>query len=507
MVTARCVGSGQHVLEVGFYRKSTQYPRADARRLPAGWSEHVVYTDRLEVIMNLAKRRGFVYPSCEIYGGLRAAWDYGPLGVELKHNIKRQWWQAMVTDRDDVVGLDSCVVLAPEVWQASGHVEHFVDPLTECQACRRRFRYDQLREQFTERLGRAPDPRLADVNCPSCGTRGAFSEPRMFSGLMKTHVGPEDDQASAAYLRPETAQGIFVNYANVQQSARKKPPFGIAQIGKNFRNEISPGNFLYRMREFEQLELEYFVKPGSDDEWHQYWIDARVQWYVDLGIAKDNVRLREQSEKERPSRFAKRGVNVEYRFDFIGAEWGELEGITNRTDHDLTAHAQASGADLSYYDQELGERWTPSAIEPSAGVDRAVLAFLLDAYTEDLAPNSKGGMDRRVVLRLDQRLAPIKIAVLPLSRNSELSPRARSVADSLRSQWSVEFDDAGAIGRRYRRQDEIGTPYCVTLDFDTPADGAATVRERDSMRQERVSLGKLEQYLAARLTAGGSAVR
>lgn len=451
-------------------------------------------TDRLDVIINLAKRRGFVFASGDIYGGLRASWDYGPLGVELKNNVKRQWWKTIVTGRDDVVGLDTCIMLARNAWEASGHGDRYIDPLTQCQSCGKRFRADELMAELTDRLGKAPDAQFRDVNCPSCGTRGSLSAPRKFSGLMRTHLGAGDDADGMVYLRPETAQGIFMNYAHTQQTSRRRPPFGIAQVGKAFRNEITPGNFLFRTREFEQMELEFFVKPGSDDEWHQYWIDARRQWYVDLGVNKDHLRLNDDIGQH-----AKRTVDVEYRFDVIGAEWGELEGIANRTDFDLSAHAAASGADLSYFDQELGERWTPYAIESCAGVDRAVLCFLVDAYNEDRAPNAKGGFDRRVVLRLDHRLAPVKAAVLPLSRNAELSPRARSVANGLRQHWNVEFDDAGAIGRRYRRQDEIGTPYCITLDFDTLNDQSATIRERDSMRQERVSLDHLERYLASRL--------
>ncbi|HET9654914.1 MAG TPA: glycine--tRNA ligase [Kineosporiaceae bacterium] len=452
---------------------------------------------RLEAVVNLCKRRGFVYPCGEIYGGTRSAWDYGPLGVELKDNVKRQWWRAMITSREDVVGLDSSVILPRQVWAASGHVEAFVDPLVECQSCHRRFRADHLEEEFAERKGR-PATSLQEVPCPNCGTKGTWTEPKMFNGLLKTYLGPVEDENGLHYLRPETAQGIFVNYKNVEQSARKKPPFGIGQIGKSFRNEITPGNFIFRTREFEQMEMEYFVKPGSDEEWHQYWIDTRKQWYVGLGIAEDNLRLYEHP-KEKLSHYSKRTVDIEYRFGFSGSEWGELEGIANRTDFDLTTHSQHSGVDLSYFDQSTGERWTPYVIEPAAGVGRPMMAFLLEAYDEDEAPNTKGGVDRRTVLRLDPRLAPVKVAVLPLSRNEDLSPKARDLAAELRKNWNVEFDDAQAIGRRYRRQDEIGTPFCVTVDFDTLNDQSVTIRERDSMRQERVALDQVTSWLAPHL--------
>ncbi|HEX5292559.1 MAG TPA: glycine--tRNA ligase [Streptosporangiaceae bacterium] len=456
-------------------------------------------SDRMDTLVSLSKRRGFVYPSSEIYGGLRAAWDYGPLGVEMKENIKRLWWRAMVQERDDIVGLDSSVILATEVWQASGHLTEFVDPLTECQSCHRRFRADHLIETFTEKRGHPPENGLADIACPNCGTRGAFTEPRMFNGLLRTYLGATEDESGLAYLRPETAQGIFINYKNVLQTSRKKVPFGIGQIGKSFRNEITPGNFIFRTREFEQMEMEFFVRPGTDEDWHQRWIDTRLAWYTDLGLAKDNLRLYEHPA-EKLSHYSKRTVDIEYRFDFEGGEWGELEGLANRTDFDLSTHAKASGQDLSYLDAESGERFVPYVIEPAAGVGRAMLAFLLDAFTEDEAPDAKGKLEKRTVLRLDPRLAPVKVAVLPLSRHADLSPRAREVAALLRRSWNTDFDDASAIGRRYRRQDEIGTPFCVTVDFETPQDQAVTVRERDSMRQERVGLDALVPYLAQRLS-------
>ncbi len=453
---------------------------------------------RLDNVIALAKRRGFVFQAGEIYGGSRSAWDYGPLGVELKENIKRQWWRTMVQGRADVVGLDSSVILPKRVWEASGHVEVFSDPLVECLSCHKRYRADHLEEEFEEKKGRAPVGGLAEIACANCGTRGQWTEPKEFSGLLKTYLGPVDDESGLHYLRPETAQGIFVNFANVLNAARMKPPFGIGQIGKSFRNEITPGNFIFRTREFEQMEMEFFVEPGTDEEWHQYWIDTRLQWYIDLGVNPDNLRLYEHPA-EKLSHYSKRTVDIEYRFGFSGSEFGELEGIANRTDFDLSTHSKHSGVDLSYFDQSKEERWTPYVIEPAAGLTRSLMAFLVDAYFEDEAPNTKGGVDKRTVLRLDRRLAPIKAAVLPLSRNEQLSPVARELADRLRQHWNVDFDDAGAIGRRYRRQDEIGTPFCVTVDFDTLDDQAVTVRERDTMAQERIPLSALEGYLAGNL--------
>ena len=456
--------------------------------------------DRVDAVVNLSKRRGFVFPSSEIYGGTRSAWDYGPHGVELKENVRRQWWQHMVRGRDDVVGIDSSVILAPQVWVSSGHVDAFVDPLTECKQCHKRWRADQLIEAFAEKHGHEPPQGLLDVVCTNCGTKGNFTEPQNFNGMLRTMVGPVEDEGALHYLRPETAQGIFVNYLNVMNASRKKPPFGIGQTGKSFRNEITPGNFIFRTREFEQMEMEFFVKPGTDEEWHEYWLKNRWDWYVDLGMNPENMRFFEHP-KEKLSHYSKRTVDIEYRFRFAGSEWAELEGVANRTDYDLKTHAEKSGVDLSYFDQEIDERWTPYVIEPAAGLTRAVLAFMLDAYDEDEAPNSKGGVDKRTVLRLDARLAPVKAAVLPLSRNADLSPKAKDVATSLRKHWNVEFDDAGAIGRRYRRQDEIGTPFCITVDFDSLEDQAVTVRERDSMTQERVGIDGLVAWLGARLPA------
>jgi glycyl-tRNA synthetase len=455
---------------------------------------------KLDNVISLCKRRGFVYPCGEIYGGTRAAWDYGPYGVELKENIKKQWWAAVVRGRDDVVGIDSSIILPRMVWVASGHVGVFNDPLTECTSCHKRFRADTLQEEFAHRKGieDAEGVALTEIACPNCGVRGQWTEPRDFNMMLKTYLGPIEDESGLHYLRPETAQGIFVNFANVQQSSRMKVPFGIGQVGKSFRNEITPGNFIFRTREFEQMEMEFFVEPGTDEEWHQHWIDQRTQWYVDLGIDRENLRHYEHP-KEKLSHYSKRTVDIEYRFGFAGGDWGELEGIANRTDFDLGTHTQHSGTDLSYFDQARNERYVPYVIEPAAGLTRSLMAFLVEAYAEDEAPNTKGGVDKRTVLKLDPRLAPVKAAVLPLSRNEALSPKARDLAALLRRSWNVEFDDAQAIGRRYRRQDEIGTPFCITVDFDTLEDQAVTIRERDTMAQERVALDQVQGYLAARL--------
>ena len=454
----------------------------------------------LDNVINLCKRRGFVFPCGEIYGGSRAAWDYGPFGVELKENIKRQWWRSMVTSRDDIVGLDSSIILPKEVWVASGHVGVFTDPLTECLSCHKRLRADQLQEMYANKHDIAdPDSvKLSEVNCPNCGTKGQWTEPRDFNMMLKTYLGPVQDEAGLHYLRPETAQGIFINFQNVVTSARKKPPFGIAQTGKSFRNEITPGNFIFRTREFEQMEMEFFVVPGTDEDWHEYWINHRTDWYVDLGIERDNLRHYEHP-KEKLSHYSKRTVDIEYKFGFVGSDWGELEGIANRTDFDLKTHSEHSGKHLSYFDQKENKRYLPYVIEPAAGLTRSLMAFMVDAYTEDEAPNTKGGVDKRTVLKLDPRLSPVKAAVLPLSRNSDLSPKARDLAATLRRHWNVDFDDAQAIGKRYRRQDEIGTPFCITVDFDTLTDDAVTIRDRDTMNQERVAIDQVESYLGARL--------
>jgi glycyl-tRNA synthetase len=452
----------------------------------------------LDAVIALAKRRGFVFQSGEIYGGSRSAWDYGPLGVELKENIKRQWWQTFVRGRGDMVGLDSAVILPKKVWEASGHVATFTDPLVECLHCHRRFRADHLEEAYEAKKGRKPEG-MGDIVCPNCGTRGEWTEPQNFSGMLKTFLGPVDNEEGLHFLRPETAQGIFVDFAQVVTTSRMKPPFGIGQIGKAFRNEITPGNFIFRTREFEQMEIEYFTPPEEAPAAYEQWVADSLAWYTDLGINAENLRRFDVPDGER-AHYSAATADIEYQFGFAsGGGWGELMGIANRTDFDLNNHIRESGGDLRFFDQAANERYVPYVIEPSFGLTRALMAFLIDAYTEDEAPNTKGGTDVRTVLRLDRRLAPVKAAVLPLSRNEQLSPIARQLADDLRKLWNIEFDDAGAIGRRYRRQDEIGTPFCITIDFDTIDDRAVTVRERDSMAQERVALDQLQGYLAARL--------
>ncbi len=435
--------------------------------------------DLMEAVTSLAKRRGIAFQSSEIYGGLRSSWDYGPLGVELRRNIRSSWWRSMVQLRDDVVGLEAAIIMSPRVWEASGHVAGFHDPLVECLNCHQRFREDHLGD---------------DPTCPNCGQK-RFTEPRRFNMMFKTNMGPVEDESSVTYLRPETAQGMFVDFALVQQTSRKKIPFGIAQIGKSFRNEITPGNFIFRTREFEQMEMEYFVEPGTDDEWFEYWVNERLQWYVDLGIRKEKLRLRPH-EPDELAHYAKAASDVEYEFPF---GWQEVEGIANRTDFDLKAHQEASGEDLTYFDQEQDRRYLPYVVEPAAGVDRVLLTALVDAFREEEAPTAKGGTEKRTYLALHRDLAPTKVAVLPLSRNEQLAPDARGVFDLVKQTWMCDFDDAGSIGRRYRRQDEVGTPFCVTVDFDTLQDRQVTVRERDSMTQDRISVENLVGYLAERL--------
>ena len=451
----------------------------------------------LDNVIALAKRRGFVFQAGEIYGGSRSAWDYGPLGVELKENIRQQWWQRFVRSRADMVGLDSSVILPRPVWEASGHVATFMDPLVECLSCHRRQRQDHLIEAFEAKKGRAPE-NMGEVVCPNCGTRGEWTEPQNFSGLLKTYLGPVDNEEGLHFLRPETAQGIFVNFNNVVTAARKRPPFGIGQIGKAFRNEITPGNFIFRTREFEQMEIEYFVHPDEADKHFDAWVEDCWNWFVDLGINPDNMRRFDVPEDDR-AHYSAGTIDIEYRFGFQGGEWGELMGVANRTDYDLGVHNEHSNAKLEYFDQVSGERYVPYVIEPSFGLTRSMMAFLVDAYVEDEAPNTKGGVDKRVVLKLDPRLAPVKAAVLPLSKKPELSEPAHKLAADLCGAWNIDYDEAGAIGRRYRRQDEIGTPFCITVDFDTLEDQAVTIRERDTMSQERVALDQVKAYLAARL--------
>ncbi len=437
--------------------------------------------DQMERVVNLAKRRGLVFPSSEIYGGFRSTWDYGPLGVLLKRNVKEAWWRSMVQMRDDIVGLDSSILMTPKVWEASGHVATFTDPLVDCRKCKERFRADQLPESGA---------------CPKCGSKDSFTDARQFNLMFKTFVGPVEDDASVAYLRPETAQGIFVNFANVQTTSRKKPPFGIAQIGKSFRNEITPGNFIFRTREFEQMEMEFFVPPAESQKWFEYWCAERFSWYLDLGIPEDMLRLRAHDPDEL-SHYSTGTADVEFAYPW---GWGELEGVANRGDYDLKQHSEFSGQDLSYFDQEQDLRYLPHVIEPAAGADRATLAFLLAAYHEEEIEGADGKVDKRTVLRLDTRLAPIKVAVLALSKNEKLVPTAEGVANKLRGEFMIDVDVAGSIGRRYRRQDEVGTPFCVTVDFETIDDHAVTVRSRDSMSQERVAVDELVAYLRERLT-------
>jgi len=427
----------------------------------------------MEKIVSLCKRRGFIFPSSEIYGGLGSCWDYGPLGVELKRNIKDAWWRAVVQERDDMAGLDASIMMHPQIWVASGHVEGFSDPLVECKVCHLRWRATDLNGS----------------SCPDCG--GELTEPKLFNLMFKTFMGPVEDEASVVYLRPETAQGIFVNFDNVLATSRKKLPFGIAQIGKSFRNEITTGNFIFRTREFEQMEIEYFVRPGSDEKWFDYWVQERFNWYLKLGIKQENLRLRRHG-KEELAHYAKDCYDIEYLFPM---GWAELEGIANRGDYDLVQHAKHSGKTLSYFDEEAGERYTPYVIEPSAGVDRSALALLIDAYDEELAEG-----ETRVVLHFHPELAPIKVAILPLSRNEKLVPLAREVYTKLRRYFMMQYDDAQSIGRRYRRQDEIGTPFCVTIDFQSLEDNQVTIRERDSMGQIRLPIEELVKTLQAKLS-------
>jgi glycyl-tRNA synthetase len=426
-------------------------------------------------IVNLSKRRGFVFPSAEIYGGFRSTYDYGPIGVLMLRNVKDAWWRSMVQQRDDVVGLDAAILSPPAIWEASGHLATFSDPLVDCRHCGARHRQDKL-----------DDP---DV-CPTCGTRGSFTEPRQFNLMFKTHAGPIEDEGSVAYLRPETAQGIFVNFANVVNTSRKRPPFGIAQIGKSFRNEITPGNFVFRTREFEQMEMEYFVPPADGPRWYEYWCAERLAWYSDLGMPAELLRLRPHDEDEL-SHYSSGTSDVEFLFPW---GWDELEGIAQRTDFDLKKHAEHSGTKLDWYDQASGERYTPYVIEPAAGATRTMMAFLMAAYDEE---EVRG--ETRVVLRLHPRLAPYKVAVLPLSKKAELTEPARKLAAEFRDHLMCDYDETQAIGRRYRRQDELGTPYCVTYDFDSIDDHAVTVRERDSMEQVRLPIDEVVPHVRDRL--------
>ena len=426
-------------------------------------------------IVNLSKRRGFVFQSAEIYGGFRSTYDYGPIGVLLLRNVKDAWWRSMVQMRTDVVGLDASILSPPAIWEASGHLKNFTDPLVDCRNCGARHRQDKL-----------DDP---DV-CPTCGVKGQFTEARQFNLMFKTHAGPMVESAAEVYLRPETAQGMFVNFSNVLNTSRKKPPFGIAQIGKSFRNEITPGNFVFRTREFEQMELEFFVPPADAAQWYEYWCQTRMQWYLDHGMPPEKLRLRAHDADEL-SHYSSGTSDVEFLFPW---GWDELEGIANLGDYDLTQNAMHSGDKLDYFDQETNTRYRPHVIEPAAGATRTMMAFLLAAYDEE---DVRG--ETRVVLRLHHRLAPYKVAVLPLSKKDTLVPVAQEVLAMVQPRWMCDYDETQAIGRRYRRQDELGTPYCVTIDFDTLDDRAVTVRERDSMEQERVAIADLVSYLDERL--------
>ncbi|MEY3033417.1 MAG: glycyl-tRNA synthetase [Actinomycetota bacterium] len=429
----------------------------------------------LDQIVNLAKRRGFVYPSAEIYGGFRSSYDYGPLGSLMLRNVREAWVRDMVQKRDDVVLIDAAILGPPQVFEASGHLANFSDPLVDCRQCKQRFREDHLENKEV---------------CPGCGATGTLTEARAFNLMFKTYAGPVEGSGAEVYLRPETAQGMFVNFANVLQTSRKKPPFGIAQVGKSFRNEITPGNFIFRTREFEQMELEFFVPPSEGPSWYEYWCRTRLQWYVDLGIPSDMLRLRAHDADEL-SHYSAGTADVEFMYPW---GWGELEGIAQRTDFDLGQHAKHSGQKLDFFDQATNERYVPYVIEPAAGVNRAMAAFLLAAYSEDEIDG-----EVRTVLRLHPRLSPYKVAVLPLSKKDTLTPLARQVFASLSDRYMVDYDDTQSIGRRYRRQDEIGTPLCVTVDFDSLEDGAVTVRDRDTTEQERVPISDLDVHLRRRL--------
>lgn len=437
--------------------------------------------DLMEKIVSLTKRRGFIFPGSEIYEGIGGIYDLGPLGVELVNNLKNLWWKNIVRERDNVVGLDSSILMNRQVWQTSGHVAGFTDPLIECKNCHSRFREDHL-----------PDSR----NCPTCGKHD-WTSPRKFNLMFKTHIGPVEEQGSETFLRPETAQGIFVNFGNVIDTMRVKLPFGIAQIGKGFRNEITTGNFLFRVREFEMMELEFFTYPKQAEKDFEYWQKERMKWHESLGLTKKNLRFREHGADER-AHYAARSVDIEYNWPFMG--WGELEGIANRTDFDLKAHSEASGKDLSYFDDQSKQKIIPYVIEPSIGLGRLMLAILVDAFTEEKAPTSeKGQSEDRTLLKLSTQVAPIKAAVFPLVKDVNIVKIAKGVYKELKEDWVIQYDESGSVGRRYRRQDEAGTPYCVTVDFDSLKDLAVTIRDRDTMKQERVKIKKLKNYLEKKL--------
>jgi glycyl-tRNA synthetase len=453
-------------------------------------------TVTMDKIVAFCKRRGFVYQSSEIYGGIRSSYDYGPLGVEMKRNIKEEWWRRMVHMREDMVGLDSAIIMHPRVWEASGHTETFNDMLVESRTSKRRYRADHLIEAATgiDAEGLSPEEltRIIQeddrVNDPVDGGRD-FAPVRPFNLMFETYMGPVKTPENLAYLRPETAQGIFVNFKNILQTSRVKVPFGIAQQGKSFRNEITPGNFIFRTREFEQMEMEFFVEPGTDEEWHEYWIEERFDWYLDLGLKEENLR-RYEHPKEKLSHYSKRTVDIEYDYASVG--WSELEGIANRTDFDLKQHAEFSGENLEYFEQATNNRYVPYVIEPAVGPDRIMLAFLNDAYTEEEVNG-----EARTVLKLHPRIAPTKAAVFPLSKKEPVSTIARELYDDLKGDYRLFYDDSGSIGRRYRRQDEAGTPFCVTVDFDTIEDKKVTIRDRDTLKQERVPIEAVRDRLKA----------
>ena len=439
------------------------------------------FPDLFDRVVSLSKRRGFVFPSAEIYGGFRSTYDYGPLGALMLRNVKDAWVRSMVQERDDVVLIDAAILNPPQVFEASGHLANFTDPLVDCKNCNARHRLDQLADPNT---------------CPTCGKTGTFTEARAFNLMFKTNAGPVEDAGAVAYLRPETAQGMFTNFTNVLQTSRKKPPFGIAQVGKSFRNEITPGNFVFRTREFEQMEMEFFVPPAEADQWYTYWIKERYDWYVRLGIPPEQLRIRPHDADEL-SHYSSGTSDVEFTFPW---GWGELEGIANRGDYDLTQHANASGQKLEYFDQTTNERYRPYVIEPAAGATRTMMAFLMAAYDEEQLPGKDGGEgDTRVVLHLHPALAPYKVAILPLSKKPELTVKTREIQKLLQPHFMCDYDETQAIGKRYRRQDEIGTPFCVTIDFDSLVDEAVTIRERDTMTQQRVPIGELLATLVASL--------
>ena len=470
----------------------------------------------LDKLVSLSKRRGIIFPSSEIYGGLASVWDYGPVGVEIKRNIKDLWWKSFVSEREDILGFDASILMHPNVWQASGHLDSFSDPLVECSETGKRYREDNIfivekedkgkkqlfsieandiedaKNQIKYKLAEITNLKDYEEYNPPSPEGGILSEPRMFNLMFKTFMGPLENENATVYLRPETAQAMFVNFINVFNSSRKKIPFGIAQQGKSFRNEITPGNFTFRTREFEQMEMEWFCKPGEDENWHKYWIDFSMEWFKQYGIRKENLRLRNHDKTELPH-YSKASADIEYNFPW---SWGELETISNRTDYDLKAHTKLSGKDLTYFDQSTNERYTPFVIEPSMGADRSVLAYLCDAYCEEQLEN-----ETRTLLKLHPKIAPITVAILPLSKNEKLSSLSKKVYDILKSKYNTQYDDTQSIGRRYRRQDEIGTPICVTIDFESVGnDNAVTIRNRDTMEQIRVNIDRIVEGIEDSIT-------